>query len=121
MSAIGSLIFCNDCGNLLDESSGDPTKIIVCSICGARNKDSIPKTIISESKPSSFPSALRAKRSAVQTLTAADRRTEALTQHTCAKCGRKEMYFTTVQLRSADEGSTVFYTCVCGYKEAFNN
>lgn len=38
MSAIGSLIFCNDCGNLLDESSGDPTKIIVCSICGARNK-----------------------------------------------------------------------------------
>lgn len=80
--------------------------------------DTMPTTIVSESKPSDFPSALRAKRSAVQTLTAEDKRTEALTQHTCARCGRKEMYFTTVQLRSADEGSTVFYTCVCGYKYA---
>lgn len=80
--------------------------------------DTAPRTIISESKPSAFPSPLRAKRSAVQTLTAEDRKTEALTQHTCAQCGRKEMYFTTVQLRSADEGSTVFYTCVCGYKYA---
>ncbi|KAA8649941.1 hypothetical protein EYZ11_000993 [Aspergillus tanneri] len=121
MSAIGSLIFCNDCGNLLDESSGDPTKIIVCSVCGTRNKDVVPKTIVSESKPSAFPSALRAKRSAVQTLTAEDKRTEALTQHTCAKCGRKEMYYTTVQLRSADEGSTVFLRCVCGHKETQNN
>lgn len=80
--------------------------------------DTMPATIISESKPSDFPSALRAKRSAVQTLTTEDKKTEAVTQHTCARCGRKEMYFTTVQLRSADEGSTVFLTCVCGYKYA---
>ncbi|KAF7155087.1 hypothetical protein CNMCM5623_005295 [Aspergillus felis] len=121
MSAIGSLIFCTDCGNLLPESTGDPTKVLVCDVCGARNKDTVPNTIVSESKPNAFPSTLRAKRSAVQTLTAEDKRTEALAQHTCARCGRKEMYFTTVQLRSADEGSTVFYTCVCGYKETTNN
>ncbi|OJJ47961.1 hypothetical protein ASPZODRAFT_158805 [Penicilliopsis zonata CBS 506.65] len=121
MSAIGSLIFCTDCGNLLDESTGDATAILLCNVCGARNKDALPKTIVSQSKPSDFPSILRAKRSAVQTLTAADKKTEALGQHTCAKCGRKEMYFTTVQLRSADEGSTVFYTCVCGYKETVQN
>lgn len=78
--------------------------------------DAAPGTVISESKPSAFPSSLRAKRSAVQTLTAEDRKTEAIAQHTCAKCGRKEMYFSAVQLRSADEGSTIFYRCVCGYK-----
>lgn len=90
---------------------------------GARNtkilSDIIPQTIVSESKPSAFPSALRSKRSAVQTLSAEDRKTEAVTNHLCGKCGRTEMFFTTVQLRSADEGSTVFYRCVCGYKYAF--
>jgi DNA-directed RNA polymerase I subunit RPA12 len=81
--------------------------------------DIIPQTIVSESKPSAFPSALRSKRSAVQTLSAEDRKTEAVTNHTCNRCGRTEMFFTTVQLRSADEGSTVFYRCVCGYKYVF--
>jgi DNA-directed RNA polymerase I subunit RPA12 len=80
-------------------------------------QDIIPQTIISESKPNAFPSALRAKRSAVQTLTADDRKTDAITEHTCAKCGRKEMFFTTAQLRSADEGTTVFYSCVCGFRQ----
>ncbi|KAL4735185.1 hypothetical protein BDW75DRAFT_184266 [Aspergillus navahoensis] len=121
MSTIGSLVFCTDCGSLLEGSVGDPTRILVCDVCGTRNKDTVPKTIVSESKPSSFPSSLRAKRSAIQTLTQADKRTEALVEKDCPKCGRKEMYYTTVQLRSADEGSTVFYTCVCGYKETTNN
>jgi RNase P subunit RPR2 len=73
---------------------------------------------VSESKPSSFPSSLRAKRSAVQTLSAEDRKTEAIIDRTCSECGRKQMFYTTVQLRSADEGSTVFYRCVCGFKYA---
>ncbi|QKX59195.1 uncharacterized protein TRUGW13939_06327 [Talaromyces rugulosus] len=121
MSAIGSLIFCTDCGNLLQESTGSPDAILVCEACGARNKDTLSQTILSESKPNAFPSALRAKRSALQTLTAEDRSTEVLTQKVCDKCGRKEMFFTTAQLRSADEGSTVFYRCVCGYRETVNN
>jgi DNA-directed RNA polymerase I subunit RPA12 len=31
------------------------------------------------------------------------------------------MFYHTKQLRSADEGTTVFYRCECGYKETQNN
>lgn len=29
----------------------------------------------------------------------------------CPKCGNERMSYATLQLRSADEGQTVFYTC----------
>lgn len=37
MSAIGSLVFCTDCGNLLDGSSGDEKAILTCEVCGTEN------------------------------------------------------------------------------------
>lgn len=38
MSAIGSLVFCTDCGNLLESSTGNKNTILVCDCCGAENK-----------------------------------------------------------------------------------
>jgi len=38
MSAIGSLIFCTDCGNLLDGSAGKKNVILTCAVCGASCK-----------------------------------------------------------------------------------
>ncbi|KAL8678962.1 MAG: hypothetical protein Q9186_004730 [Xanthomendoza sp. 1 TL-2023] len=100
MTAIGSLVFCTDCGNLLDGAS-----------------DTSSTTITTKSKPSAFPSALRAKRSAVQTLTEEDTKTTATIQEACPQCGMQEVRFYTQQLRSADEGTTVFYSCdQCGNK-----
>jgi hypothetical protein len=37
MSAVGSLVFCTDCGNLLDNSTGNQKHILVCECCGAEN------------------------------------------------------------------------------------
>jgi DNA-directed RNA polymerase I subunit RPA12 len=40
----------------------------------------------------------------------------------CPKCDAPEMVFHTAQLRSADEGQTIFYNCVrCGYKYSMNS
>ncbi|PSS16765.1 hypothetical protein M430DRAFT_122409 [Amorphotheca resinae ATCC 22711] len=122
MSAIGTLVFCTDCGNLLDSSAGDHNTILICHCCGAQNKNTAAKTTTTTSTPSSFPSLLRQKRSTIQTVERSDmRQTEAWIQQSCPECGREKVRFSAVQLRSADEGSTIFYTCDCGYKWNENN
>jgi DNA-directed RNA polymerase I subunit RPA12 len=121
MSAIGSLIFCTDCGNLLDGSAGKKNVTLTCAICGATCKDTSSKTVVTRSKPTSFPSALRAKRSEVQTINDDEVQTTSVIQHTCEECGREEVRYYTQQLRGADEGTTVFYVCDCGNKWNTNN
>lgn len=38
MAAIGSLVFCTDCGNLLPASKGSSKNILQCECCGAENQ-----------------------------------------------------------------------------------
>lgn len=42
MSAIGSLVFCTDCGNLLDGSTGNENAVLLCEVCGAQCKGTRP-------------------------------------------------------------------------------
>ena len=131
MSAIGSLVFCTDCGNLLEPSKGIKDSVLKCECCGTENKgthppgrgflnvnvaDTASTTITTSTKASSFPSLLRQKRSAIQTINRSDMQNEAVISVTCPECGRKEVRYSAVQLRSADEGSTIFYSCDCGNK-----
>lgn len=40
----------------------------------------------------------------------------------CNNCGNNQFSYSTLQLRSADEGQTVFYTCTkCNFKETENS
>ena len=41
MTAIGSLVFCTDCGNLLEASTGNRNKILTFECCGAENQGTI--------------------------------------------------------------------------------
>ena len=119
MAAIGSLVFCTDCGNLLDETEGKEDATLKCDVCGALNKDTSAKIITTESKASAYPSSLRAKRSDVQQISDDAKPAQATIRQQCEKCGREEVRWYEQQLRSADEGSTIFYVCDCGNKYGF--
>ncbi|KAH9820879.1 DNA-directed RNA polymerase I subunit RPA12 [Teratosphaeria destructans] len=129
MAAIGSLVFCTDCGNLLEPNPMRKT-FIECEICGTQNRGigSLPviyhhMVVVTTSKPSAFPSSLRTRlTSDVQDMSETDMQTDATIKLSCEKCGCEEVRYYTQQLRSADEGSTVFYTCPqCGFKWNTNN
>lgn len=122
MVAIGSMLFCDHCGSLMSRTSGDTHgQLIKCEDCSLSTPDTSSKVITSKSKPSAFPSALRAKHADVQNINTEELQVESVTSKLCPNCGRTEMFFHTAQLRSADEGTTVFYRCECGYKENTNN
>lgn len=80
--------------------------------------DTSSSTVTTTSKPSAFPSALRNKLSTIQNLTSDDIQGEAVIRKTCPECGREEVRYHSQQLRGADEGSTIFYTCDCGHRYA---
>lgn len=124
MSVVGSLIFCIDCGNLLD-SVTDKSKNLDCSQCGRSypSKNFANLKVVTKSAESAFPSVLKSKRSEVKTILQKNDVEEGATiKEKCPQCGNDEMQYHTLQLRSADEGATVFYTCPkCQYKFRQNN
>ena len=38
MAAIGSMVFCTDCGNLLPATKGTEQNVLSCECCSAENK-----------------------------------------------------------------------------------
>ncbi|KAF3057720.1 DNA-directed RNA polymerase I subunit RPA12 [Trichoderma lentiforme] len=101
--------FCGPCGNTLDISSAS---IVRCDCCGSMNKNNLFDGIVTVSSTNNFPSELRRKRQPTQHLQClAAEDTWATAEETCRKCGAKEVRYTALQLRSADEGTTLFYYC----------
>lgn len=128
--------FCPLCGTVLDmKDYGD----VSCFQCPYRVALSAMRHEVThtQSYPKPTPEWLAewriieaAKRGEVEDIEAASaaatgraRAKRATVKEECPKCHHPQMEFYTMQLRSADEGQTVFYECCdkkCGYKYSVN-
>lgn len=107
-------LFCHLCQSILDLPNNDA--YMTCSVCGTKIDCSRFENIkiVTTSRKDPFEN-LHVNRDQSQ-------RNAATIKEKCPKCGNSEMEFTTVQLRSVDEGQTVFYSCPkCSYKYSLNN
>lgn len=109
--------FCTRCGAVMPLPSYlDDTRHVACHICSLQVDASIFNGL------STFTRIQFNERDSI----ARKRRTFAaegpIVERVCAKCGHDKQYFATLQTRSADEGQTIFYTCLkCGAKENENS
>ena len=105
--------FCRVCGMLLRLESTRST--IECKFCHTQ-------TQISQLLGEEFETKLEMKpKEWMRDTEAADKAKRATIEHDCEKCDNNLQYFDSRQLRSVDEGQTVFYTCTkCGNTEAQN-
>ncbi|KAL5037256.1 DNA-directed RNA polymerase I core subunit rpa12, variant 2 [Batrachochytrium dendrobatidis] len=115
-----SLVFCKECGSLLDPPN-DIEDYVVCHCCATvvDAKEFELRPVVTVSKQATFPDKPKPivdPSDDNNDRTNAHLRDGATIQEKCPKCDAPEMVFHTAQLRSADEGQTVFYSCVvCGY------
>lgn len=111
------LVFCDECGTLVDSPKGDDD-VVECHCCHYQIQAKLFESIevVTTSRPSAF-----TNRPTLKNYQEEDHQ-GATIQEKCPKCDHFEMIFHTAQLRSADEGQTVFYNCAkCGYKYSINS
>lgn len=107
-------MFCPDCRNLLDVPGEDD--YVQCTVCPRR----LPARSFDDRRQT-FHSRKLSAAEASKKPTAPAASEGAMINEKCPRCGHQGMTFHTMQLRSADEGQTVFYVCPkCSYKYSLN-
>lgn len=109
--------FCGRCGSVLPLPSYlDESRFVSCPICSLQVDASVFNGLSTFTRVTFNERELVARKR--KTIDAEGPVVERL----CAKCGHDKQYFATLQTRSADEGQTIFYTCLkCGAKENENS
>jgi DNA-directed RNA polymerase I subunit RPA12 len=108
-------LFCDACGSLLEDPTHTNTEVS-CGLCGqtvaARDFQSLVVcTVGKEHVLGASEHAQKVQR----------KRARAVVREACPECAHPELQYYTMQLRSADEGQTVFYECgECGHTYSTN-
>lgn len=111
-------IFCEQCGSIVDIPTY-ANEDVPCRMCGTKTPYSKFENllIITQSEEFDLPPDLEMDDSASKQKTQA----RAVVKEPCPKCKHPELQYYTMQLRSADEGMTVFYECLkCGHNFSTN-
>mmetsp|Transcript_52535 Transcript_52535/g.67357 ORF Transcript_52535/g.67357 Transcript_52535/m.67357 type:complete len:126 (+) Transcript_52535:71-448(+) len=113
--------FCPTCGSILQLPDHNPIQCNMCSFTTTYEQVHLPVvTTQSTSRPTPGWAILDEQKEAdAKTKDGPARMTS---QERCPKCDHPELNYYTMQLRSADEGQTVFYECPsCNYTFSVNN
>mmetsp|Transcript_41731 Transcript_41731/g.110065 ORF Transcript_41731/g.110065 Transcript_41731/m.110065 type:complete len:116 (+) Transcript_41731:68-415(+) len=111
------VVFCEQCGTILDEPTHSGTTVD-CRLCGTTVSSKVFEDLVLHSAGSEhvvegdpIEGASRQQQ----------QRVRATVREACPKCKHPELQYYTMQLRSADEGQTVFYECAkCGHTFSTN-
>ena len=115
--------FCLDCGDLLDFEKINNNSV-KCQKCGGETKlDNIKNHYIETyDKYESSKIWMNKLKNKEDKLREEQKNERNIIDEKCPKCGNGQMYYYSMQTRSVDEGSTIFYECVkCHYKYNQNN
>eukprot|EP01094_Clydonella_sp_ATCC50884_P030158 TRINITY_DN9734_c0_g1_i1.p1 TRINITY_DN9734_c0_g1~~TRINITY_DN9734_c0_g1_i1.p1 ORF type:complete len:130 (+),score=32.33 TRINITY_DN9734_c0_g1_i1:172-561(+) len=106
--------FCDVCGSIMRLPGQGPA--VVCTACQHTHLYEAPADVHSQSN---MRVVFGVKQKKIGEHDADQRPT---VERNCDGCGNKEMVFSTAQLRSVDEGQTIFYECLqCGHRETINS
>ncbi|CAG9768794.1 unnamed protein product [Ceutorhynchus assimilis] len=111
--------FCSDCGSILPPLRG--TGDVTCYSC---SRVFAPEMLIDSNSKVHYTIHFndRSTKGKQADKTGEDEEEGPIVERKCPKCGNEKMSYATLQLRSADEGQTVFYTCTkCKFKESENS
>ncbi|KAL7467890.1 hypothetical protein ACHAXS_008124 [Conticribra weissflogii] len=115
--------FCPNCHNTLTVNSSGTVRCAICNYTSNLSEypaSSLPsKTTTSADRPVPLWAKSDEEQAALRNLSEPKRM---VVEEPCVKCGAPEVGFYTVQLRSVDEGQTVFYECPkCSHTWSLNN